>query len=76
MTTKLTIELWDEVTEAQSENLNGGSGFSNITMDIAGGVGGVQINGSDGAQINLRPQGKGSRFRVGYYGGYYRRHCH
>ena len=54
MTTKTTVNWWHhapEVDERQSENLNGGSGLASIS--ISGGLSALQINSSNGAQINL-----------------------
>jgi hypothetical protein len=54
MTTKTTVNWWHQASELddrQSENLNGGSGFASVS--ISGGLGAVEINKSNGAQINL-----------------------
>ena len=47
--TQMTVKLWDEMTEVQSETLNGGSGGSKYSI---GTVGNLQINEGDGVQIN------------------------
>jgi hypothetical protein len=68
----MTVKLWNEITEVQSENLNGGSGYgygysyNPTSINFNGGVGAVQINGGDGAQVNISPIGKGSVNRYGY----------
>jgi hypothetical protein len=70
MTTKTTINWWHQapdLNDHQSENINGGSGFTSIS--IAGGVSVVQINSSDGAQINL-----GSKHGILQYRSYRNRH--
>lgn len=57
MTTKTTVNWWHhapEIDEQRSEELNGGSGFASIF--VSGGLGALQINSSDGAQINLRAE--------------------
>jgi hypothetical protein len=54
MTTKTTVNWWyqaSELDDHQSENLNGGSGF--LSVSISGGLGAVQINKSNGDQVNL-----------------------
>ena len=53
-TNKTTVNWWREaatLNDRQSEKLNGGSGFSSVS--ISGGLGAVEINKSNGAQINL-----------------------
>jgi hypothetical protein len=67
-----TVKLWNEITEIQSEHLNGGHGYSYISLNIGGGVGSVQVNGGDGSQINILPSGKAPSY--GYYGYGYRRY--
>jgi hypothetical protein len=62
--------LWNEITEVQSENLNGGSGhggYNPINVNIGGGVGSVQINGGDGSQVNLLPTGEAARYNYRPY---------
>jgi CubicO group peptidase (beta-lactamase class C family) len=76
----MTVKLWNEITEVQSENLNGGSGYgygygysyNPTSINFNGGVGAVQINGGDGAQVNISPTGKGPVNRYSYgYGRYH-----
>jgi hypothetical protein len=70
----MTVKLWDEITESQSENLNGGGGYgygygysyNPTSFNFNGGVGSVQINGGDGAQVNIAPTGQGPVNRYGY----------
>lgn len=67
----MTVKLWDEITEVQSETLNGGSGgYNPISINIGGGVGSVQVNGGDGSQFNILPTGKGPNRGYGFYRGY------
>jgi hypothetical protein len=73
MTTKTTVKLWAEVTEiseSQSENLNGGYDYTSLYIGISGGVGAIQVNSGNGAQINLQPKGNAPQYRYGYYGYY------
>jgi hypothetical protein len=69
---KMTAKLWDEITESQSENLNGGYGYgygysyNPTSINFNGGVGAVQINSGDGTQVNFDPTGKGPVNRYGY----------
>ena len=54
MTTKTTVNWWHQATKLndhQSENLNGGSGFASVS--ISGGLSTVEINKSNGDQLNL-----------------------
>ena len=48
--TQMTVKLWNEITEVQSETLNGGSGSSKYYFE--GSVGNIQINEGDGVQVN------------------------
>ncbi len=64
----MTVNLWNELDETQSENLNGGYyGYTYQSIYIAGGVGSIQVNGGDGTQINLGSVGKGPKYTYGYY---------
>jgi hypothetical protein len=72
MTTKMTIDWWHqapELNDRKSENLNGGSNYASISVGISGGLGPVQINSSEGAQINLNHKNSTVRYR-----GYHSRH--
>lgn len=72
MTTKTTVNWWHQASELndhQSENLNGGSGLASIF--ISGGLGALQINSANGAQINVTSEHgtlkySGFRNRHGY----------
>jgi hypothetical protein len=68
---QMTVKSWDEIAQlddCQAENLNGGGyGYQYINVNIAGGVGSLQVNGGDGTQLNILPIGKAPK-RYGYYG--------
>ena len=69
MTTKMTINWWHQVPEIndhQAEHLNGGSSYASFDVGISGGIGAVQINSSNGAQINLNSKHSTVRYR-GYH---------
>ena len=54
MTTKTTVNWWHQATKLndnQSESINGGSGFSSVS--ISGGLSNVEINKADGDRIKL-----------------------
>jgi hypothetical protein len=76
MTIKTTVKMWSKVTpidDRQSENLNGGQ-HTSLYVGVSGGTGGLQINGVDGAQINLHPKDGNVKYRHSYYsyhGNYY-----
>jgi hypothetical protein len=77
MTTKMTINWWrqtSELNDHQSENLNGGSNYTSISVGISGELGPVQINSSNGAQINLNSKNSTVRYR-GYHS-YHGYHSH
>ena len=70
----MTVKLWNELDESQSENLNGGGygygyGYTYVSpsISIAGGVGSIQQNGGDGYQLNIYPVGKAPQYRPYYY---------
>jgi hypothetical protein len=64
----MTANLWNELDESQSENLNGGYyGYTSQYISIAGGVGSLQVNGGDGYQFNVYPVGKAPQYRPYYY---------
>jgi hypothetical protein len=69
MTTKIKIDWWHqapELNDRQSENLNGGSDCAAFSVGISGGIGAIQINDSNGAQINLNSKHSPVRYR-GYH---------
>jgi hypothetical protein len=76
-TNKTTVTWWHEATtlnDRQSEKLNGGSGF--LSVAVNGGLGAVEINKSNGAQINLiaehgKLQYRSYRNRHGYSNHYF-----
>ena len=49
--TQMTVKLWNEITEVQSETLNGGSGGGS-KYNFFGSIGNFQLNEGDGVQIN------------------------
>ena len=64
MTTKTTVSWWHQASELddrQSENINGGSDFASVS--ITGGLGTVEINKSNGAQINLSSKSGTLKYR-------------
>lgn len=64
MNTKTTVNWWHQASELndnQSEHLNGGSGLTSIS--ISGGLGAIQINSSNGAQINLSSKNSTLKYR-------------
>jgi hypothetical protein len=65
----MTANLWNELDESQSENLNGGYyyGYTSQYISIGGGVGSLQVNGGDGSQLNIYPVGKAPNYRPYYY---------
>ncbi len=65
---QMTVKLWAELDDNQSEDLNGGYAYQPIS--IAGGVGALQVNGNGGTQINLVPIGKAPVY-LPYFFGYY-----
>ena len=72
----MTVKLWNELDESQSENLNGGGygygyGYTYVSPSIyiSGGVGSIQQNGGNGTQINVEPVGKAPNYP--YYRYYY-----
>ncbi len=64
MNTKTTVNWWHQASELddrQSEKLNGGSGFTSVS--ISGGLDAVEINRSNGAQIYLRSKNGTLQYR-------------
>jgi hypothetical protein len=69
---QMTVKSWDEIAEIddrQAENLNGGGySYQYVGVNIAGGVGSLQVNGGNGTQLNILPTGKAPSYSYGYYG--------
>jgi hypothetical protein len=72
----MTVKLWNELDEIQTENLNGGGGYgygyggynyTSLNISIGGGVGSIQQNAGDGVQFNLNSVGKAPQYRPYYY---------
>ena len=70
MTNNISVKFWNDLTETQSENINGGYSYRPISVIIGGGVGALQINAGDGGQVNFAPTGYGPAY-VSYYGYYH-----
>ena len=72
---EMTVKLWNEITEVQSEALNGGSGGgSESQFTFLGPVGNLQINRGDGVQINPGAINQQSFNSLNFFGRHGRRH--
>jgi hypothetical protein len=63
----MTVKLWDEITEVQAENLNGGSGYA-PSFVFGGPIGFVQINAGDGVQVNTGAINQSATNKFGFGG--------